>query len=123
MIDFTERLKKLQGLLNSPMNQPGGLLTNIPQGAILGSAIYSQGIQGKDPFSAFLPAVTQTSQIQSQFLQMEEMKRKMKENVEARKLAEKQRNYFDSLDDNHPFKDVAGGFSKCCSIKVLFKWN
>tara|TARA_R110000803_G_scaffold210805_1_gene283829 strand:+ start:40 stop:1068 length:1029 start_codon:yes stop_codon:yes gene_type:complete len=119
MIDFTERLKKLQGLLNSPMNQPGGLLTNIPQGAILGSAIYSQGIQGKDPFSAFLPAVTQTSQIQSQFLQMEEMKRKMKENVEARKLAEKQRNYFDSLDDNHPFKDVAKAFPSAAASGVI----
>jgi hypothetical protein len=119
MIDFTERLKKLQGLLNSPMNQPGGLLTNIPQGAILGSAIYSQGIQGKDPFSAFLPAVTQTSQIQSQFLQMEEMKRKMKENVEARKLAEKQRNYFDSLDDNHPFKDVAEAFPSAAAQGVI----
>tara|TARA_R110000765_G_scaffold26683_2_gene65097 strand:- start:141 stop:1169 length:1029 start_codon:yes stop_codon:yes gene_type:complete len=119
MIDFTERLKKLQGLLNSPMNQPGGLLTNIPQGAILGSAIYSQGIQGKDPFSAFLPAVTQTSQIQSQFLQMEEMKRKMKENVEARKLAEKQRNYFDSLDDNHPFKDVAEAFPSAAASGVI----
>jgi hypothetical protein len=64
MIDFTERLKKLQGLLNSPMNQPGGLLGNIPQGALLGSSIFSQGMQGKDPFSALLPAVAQTAQLQ-----------------------------------------------------------
>ena len=64
MIDFSERLKKLQGLLNSPMNQSGGLLDKIPQGAILGSAIYSQGIQGKDPFSALLPAALQTAQLQ-----------------------------------------------------------
>ena len=65
MIDFTERLKKLQGLLNSPMNQPGGLLGNIPQGALLGSSIFSQGMQGKDPFSALLPAVAQTAQLQT----------------------------------------------------------
>ena len=39
MIDFSERLKKLQGLLNSPMNQKGGLLGNIPKTALLGSAI------------------------------------------------------------------------------------
>jgi len=64
MIDFSERLKKLQGLLNSPMNQSGGLLDKIPQGAILGSAIYSQGIQGKDPFASLLPAALQTAQLQ-----------------------------------------------------------
>ena len=64
MIDFSERLKKLQGLLNSPMNQSGGLLDKIPQGAILGSAIYNQGIQGKDPFASLLPAALQTAQLQ-----------------------------------------------------------
>ena len=45
-------------------NQEGGLLSNIPQTALLGSAIFGQGIQGKDPFSALLPAVTQTAQLQ-----------------------------------------------------------
>ena len=64
MIDFSERLKKLQGLLNSPMNQSGGLLDKIPQGALLGSAIYGQGIQGKDPFASLLPAALQTAQLQ-----------------------------------------------------------
>ena len=59
-----ERYKQLQGLLNTPNNQGGGLLGNIPQAALLGSAIYGQGIQGKDPFAALLPAVTQTAQIQ-----------------------------------------------------------
>ena len=63
-----ENLKKryadLQGLLNSPMNQSGGLLDKIPQGALLGSAIYGQGVQGKDPFSALLPAALQTAQLQ-----------------------------------------------------------
>jgi hypothetical protein len=76
MIDFTERLKKLQGLLNSPMNQPGGLLGNIPQGALLGSSIFSQGMQGKDPFSALLPAVAQTAQLQ-QLLTPEKKDRKI----------------------------------------------
>jgi len=45
-------------------NQEGGLLNNIPQSALLGSAIFGQGLQGKDPFSALLPAVTQTAQLQ-----------------------------------------------------------
>ncbi len=65
MIDnLRKRYEQLQGLLNTPANQGGGLLGNISQGALLGSAIYGQGIQGKDPFSALLPAVTQTAQIQ-----------------------------------------------------------
>jgi len=65
MIDnLRKRYEQLQGLLNTPMNQGGGLLGNIPQGAILGSAIFGQGIQGKDPFSALLPAVAQTAQVQ-----------------------------------------------------------
>jgi hypothetical protein len=65
MIDsLTKRYKQLQGLLNTPMNQGGGLLGNIPQSVLLGSAIYGQGIQGKDPFSALLPAVAQTAQVQ-----------------------------------------------------------
>ncbi len=63
--DLKRRYAKLQGLLNTPIGQnQGGLLSNIPQGALLGSAIFSQGVQGKDPFSALLPAVTQTAQLQ-----------------------------------------------------------
>ena len=62
--DLKRRYTKLQGLLNTPMNQSGGILGNIPQGALLGSSIFSQGMQGKDPFSALLPAVAQTAQIQ-----------------------------------------------------------
>jgi len=49
---------------NKMNNQQGGLLSNIPQTALLGSAMFGQGIQGKDPFSALLPAVTQTAQLQ-----------------------------------------------------------
>ena len=65
MIDnLRKRYEQLQGLLNTPANQGGGLLGNIPQAALLGSAIYGQGIQGKDPFAALLPAVGQTAQLQ-----------------------------------------------------------
>ena len=63
--DLKRRYAKLQGLLNTPMNQSGGILGNIPQGALLGSSIFSQGMQGKDPFSALLPAVAQTAQLQT----------------------------------------------------------
>ena len=58
--------EKTGGLIdfNKMNNQPGGLLNNIPQSALLGSALFGQGIQGKDPFSALLPAVTQTAQLQ-----------------------------------------------------------
>ena len=63
-----ERLQEFGGLLQKDFgniqNQTGGILSNIPQSAILGSAIYGQGVQGKDPFSALLPAVTQTAQLQ-----------------------------------------------------------
>lgn len=62
--DLKRKYAQLQGLLNTPMNQQGGLLGNIPQAALLGSAIFGQGIQGKDPFSALLPAVAQTAQVQ-----------------------------------------------------------
>ncbi len=65
MIDnLRKRYEQLQGLLNTPNNQGGGLLGNIPQTALLGSAIYGQGIKGKDPFESLLPAVTQTAQLQ-----------------------------------------------------------
>ena len=59
-----DRLRQLQGLLNTPMNQGGGLLGNISQGALLGAALYGQGIQGKDPLASFFPAITQTAQLQ-----------------------------------------------------------
>ena len=63
--NLRKRYEQLQGLLNTPIGQnQGGLLSNIPQGALLGSAIFGQGIQGRDPFSALLPAVAQTAQLQ-----------------------------------------------------------
>ena len=61
---MNERLKKLMGLLNTPMNQGGGLLGNIPQGALLGAAMYGQGIKGKDPLAGLFPAYMQTAQLQ-----------------------------------------------------------
>jgi hypothetical protein len=61
---MNERLMRLMGLLNTPMNQGGGLLGNIPQGALLGAAIYGQGIQGKDPLAGLFPAYMQTAQLQ-----------------------------------------------------------
>ena len=60
-----ERYENLEGLLKTPINKANGLLDNIPQGALIGSAIFGQGIQGKDPFSALLPAVAQTAQLQT----------------------------------------------------------
>jgi len=63
--NLRKRYADLQGLLNTPIGQSqGGLLSNIPQSALLGSAIYGQGIQGKDPFAALLPATLQTAQLQ-----------------------------------------------------------
>ena len=58
-----DRLRQLQGLLNTPMNQGGGLLGNLNQGALLGAALYGQGLKGKDPLAGAFPAVTQAAQL------------------------------------------------------------
>ena len=85
MIDsLRKRYEQLQGLLNASQNQPGGLLSNIPQNVLLGSAIFSQGLQGRDPFSALLPAVTQTAQTSSVLEQLDRQ-RKTKEFLEKYK--------------------------------------
>jgi hypothetical protein len=55
-----------------------GLLGNINPNLLLGANIIGAGLQGRDPFSSLLPAVTQTAQTQA-FLskaQEEEKKRK-----------------------------------------------
>jgi hypothetical protein len=67
--------EKTGGLIdfNKMNNQPGGLLQNIPQTALLGSALFGQGMQGKDPFSALLPAVTQTAQLQQYMTPKEQL--------------------------------------------------
>jgi hypothetical protein len=52
------------GLMQTRMDQPGGLLGGqIPELALLGSALYGQGIQGKDPFEGLFPAYTQAAQV------------------------------------------------------------
>jgi len=54
------------GLMQTRMDQPGGLLGGqIPELALLGSALYGQGIQGKDPFEGLFPAYTQAAQLKS----------------------------------------------------------
>lgn len=72
------------GLLQSNLSQmnqgEGGLLGNIPQAAILGSAIYGQGIQGRDPLEALFPAATQTAQFQKL---MTPKKTELQKNLEA----------------------------------------
>jgi len=107
------------GLLSSNNKGFFGSFNNINPNLILGANMIGQGIQGKDPFSSFAPALQQTGQLQSQFMQMEEMKNKMAENKKARDLAQKQRNYFDSLPDNHPFKDVAEAFPSAAAQGVI----
>jgi len=77
-----DRLRRLQGLLNTPNIQQGGLLGNIPQAALLGSAIYGQGIQGRDPFSALLPAAMQTAQLQK-LMTPKDTRTPLQKNLEA----------------------------------------
>jgi hypothetical protein len=54
------------GLLGQRFNQmgdsKGGFLSNIPEEAIFGAALYSQGLQGKDPFAGAFPAFVQAAQ-------------------------------------------------------------
>ena len=53
----------LQENFNQMNNQKGGLLSNIPEGALLGAALYGQGLKGKDPLAGAFPAVTQAAQL------------------------------------------------------------
>jgi hypothetical protein len=128
MMDFATK-NQGSGLLNNNTNATSGLLENtggffgnlgnINPNILLGANIIGQGIQGRDPFSSFIPAVQQTGQVQSQFMQMEEMKRKMEENKKARALAEKQRNFFDNLPDDSPYKDIAEAFPKIAVNAII----
>ena len=109
------------GLMGNQSGQPGllGNMANINPNLLLGANIIGAGMRGIDPFSSILPAVSQTGQVQSQFMQMEEMKRKMEENVRARELAGKQRNYFETLPDDHPFKKLAEAFPNTAATAVV----
>ena len=72
------------GLLQSNLSQmnqgENGLLGNIPQAAILGSAIYGQGVKGKDPLEAFFPAAMQTASFTKA---MQPKKTELQKNLEA----------------------------------------
>jgi hypothetical protein len=128
MMDFATK-NQGSGLLNNNTNATSGLLENtggffgnlgnINPNILLGANIIGQGIQGRDPFSSFIPAVQQTGQVQSQFMQMEEMKRKMEENKKARETADKQRSFFESLPPDHPFKNVAEAFPSAAAQGII----
>jgi len=48
----------------SKMNMAdGGLLSNIPDAALLGFSLYGQGMKGKDPFEGAFPAIAQSAQL------------------------------------------------------------
>jgi hypothetical protein len=72
------------GLLQSNLSQmnqgEGGLLGNIPQAAIFGSAIYGQGIKGRDPLEALFPAAMQTASFTSA---IQPKKTELQKNLEA----------------------------------------
>ena len=51
----------LQQNFNRMNNAQGGLLENIPQGALLGAALYGQGMKGKDPLEGAFPAFVQAA--------------------------------------------------------------
>jgi len=53
----------LQDNFSKINNAEGGLLSNIPEGALLGAALYGQGLKGKDPLAGSFPAVTQAAQL------------------------------------------------------------
>ena len=54
-----------EGTMQQRVDQPGGLFNvqNVPELALLGSAIYGQGIKGKDPLESLFPAYTQAAQV------------------------------------------------------------
>ena len=55
-----------KGLLQqnfNAMNQGKGLLSNIPEAALVGAALYGEGLKGKDPLAGAFPAVLQSAQL------------------------------------------------------------
>ena len=100
--------EKSGGLIdfNKMNNQQGGLLQNIPQTALLGSALFGQGMQGKDPFSALLPAVTQTAQLQK-LMTPKDLRTQLQKNLEAAGLKKGTPEYNQALMQNvNPVKDL-----------------
>jgi len=70
----------LQANFNKMNQGEGGLLSNIPQTAILGSALYGQGIKGRDPLEALFPAAMQTASFTSA---IQPKKTELQKNLEA----------------------------------------
>lgn len=65
--------------------QPMGLLgsmQNINPNLLIGASIAGAGLQGKDPFSSILPAVTQTSAL-SKYLTPQDTRTPLQKNLEA----------------------------------------
>ena len=75
------RLTEEGGILDVNNNNQG-LLGNISDRALLGSAIYGQGIQGKNPFEALLPATLQTGQVKK-LLTPKDKRTNLQKNLEA----------------------------------------
>lgn len=79
------------GLLNEKFSGSGNLFSNgVPSMALLGSAIYSQGLKGQDPFAALFPAYGQAQQIES-------MAAKSSINREAIKASKRKRENLEKL--------------------------
>ena len=65
----------------SKMNMAeGGLLSNIPDAALLGFSLYGQGMKGKDPFEGAFPAIAQSTQLKKL---MTPSKTELQKNLEA----------------------------------------
>ena len=69
----------LQDSFSKMNNVEGGLLSNIPEGALLGAALYGQGLKGKDPLAGAFPAVIQAAQIKK----LTTPKTELQKNLEA----------------------------------------
>ena len=62
MMDYaTKEGQKNQGFFGG--NLTGGLLSNLNPSLLIGADIIGSGVQGKDPFSSLVPALTRTAKI------------------------------------------------------------
>ena len=98
-------------------NQEGGGLfgnfANINPNLLLGSMIAGSGVKGQDPFSSFAPALFKTGQIQGQFAQMNEMRKRAEDR-------EKKRKFFELLPEDSPYRKVAqSGFYDIAASEFL----
>ena len=70
----------LQQNFNRMNNADGGLLENIPQGALLGAALYGQGMKGKDPLAGAFPAFVEAAKAKKL---LKPKKTELQKNLEA----------------------------------------